>query len=101
MRDCVVWLTAATLDCCSTAFPCIHKTLPSPAAAAHNSGLVLPSDHNALGHHLLARYRTAVPDALLSFFPCVAVYRAAISVAILPMSEQYGWSDTTKGAINR
>jgi hypothetical protein len=38
---------------------------------------------------------------LLSLFDCVAVHRAAISVAILPMSEQYGWSDTTKGAINR
>lgn len=30
-----------------------------------------------------------------------SVDRAAISVAILPMSEQYGWSDSTKGAINR
>ncbi|KAF8071161.1 PHT4 [Scenedesmus sp. PABB004] len=29
-----------------------------------------------------------------------SVDRAAISVAILPMSEQYGWSDGTKGAIN-
>lgn len=29
-----------------------------------------------------------------------SVDRAAISVAILPMSEQYGWSDSTKGAIN-
>lgn len=30
-----------------------------------------------------------------------SVDRAAISVAILPMSDQYGWSDSTKGAINR
>lgn len=30
-----------------------------------------------------------------------SVDRAAISVAILPMSEEYGWSDSTKGAINR
>lgn len=30
-----------------------------------------------------------------------SVDRAAISVAILPMSEQFGWSDSTKGAINR
>lgn len=29
-----------------------------------------------------------------------SVDRAAISVAILPMSEEYGWSDSTKGAIN-
>ncbi|KAI8462854.1 MAG: major facilitator superfamily domain-containing protein [Monoraphidium minutum] len=29
-----------------------------------------------------------------------AIDRAAISVAILPMSDEYGWSDTTKGAIN-
>lgn len=30
-----------------------------------------------------------------------SVDRAAISVAILPMSDEYGWSDSTKGAINR
>ncbi len=30
-----------------------------------------------------------------------SVDRAAISVAILPMSDQFGWDDTTKGAINR
>lgn len=30
-----------------------------------------------------------------------SVDRAAISVAILPMSEEFGWSDSTKGAINR
>jgi hypothetical protein len=30
-----------------------------------------------------------------------SVDRAAISVAILPMSEEYGWTDSTKGAINR
>ncbi len=30
-----------------------------------------------------------------------AIDRAAMSVAILPMSEQYQWGDSVKGAVNR
>jgi hypothetical protein len=36
---------------------------------------------------------------VVPYFP--SVDRAAISVAILPMSEEFHWSDSTKGAINR
>lgn len=45
------------------------------------------------------RWYIVVALAALSALVC-AIDRAAISVAILPMSETYGWSDTTKGAIN-
>ena len=30
-----------------------------------------------------------------------AIDRAAMSVAILPMSQQYAWGDSMKGAVNR
>jgi hypothetical protein len=30
-----------------------------------------------------------------------AIDRTAMSVAVLPMGQQYGWSDTTRGAVSR
>ena len=46
------------------------------------------------------RWYTVIGLSALAALIC-SVDRAAISVAILPMSEQYHWSDSTKGAINR
>jgi hypothetical protein len=46
------------------------------------------------------RWYTVVGLSALAALIC-SVDRAAISVAILPMSEQFHWSDSTKGAVNR
>lgn len=45
------------------------------------------------------RYFVVVGLCALAALIC-SVDRAAISVAILPMAEEYQWSDTTKGAVN-
>lgn len=47
-----------------------------------------------------AAWYAAVGLSAIAALIC-SVDRAAISVAILPMSEEFGWSDSTKGAINR
>jgi ACS family sodium-dependent inorganic phosphate cotransporter len=46
-----------------------------------------------------APWYTVVALSAMAALIC-SIDRAAISVAILPMSEEYGWSDSTKGAVN-
>lgn len=65
---------------------------PAAATPSLSEGLAPPSPGEAPWYGVLAL-------AALAALIC-AIDRAAISVAILPMSEQYGWSDTVKGGIN-
>lgn len=45
-----------------------------------------------------SRWPTVVALSTLVALVC-SIDRAAMSVAILPMAEEYGWSDSTKGAV--
>jgi hypothetical protein len=75
---------------------------PSPHDAAAAAGPSQQQEAPALQQQQqpTTQWYTVVGLSALVALIC-SVDRAAISVTILPMSEQFGWSDSTKGAINR
>lgn len=82
---------------------------PPPGADVVGAGEAPAAAAVTLAPGLAGRLAVSEPDrqwiTVVGLSALVAlicsVDRAAISVAILPMSQEFGWSDTTKGAINR
>ncbi|KAL3143287.1 hypothetical protein ABBQ38_002129 [Trebouxia sp. C0009 RCD-2024] len=80
-------------------------TVQSPVAALKRLQSRLRGGENGAAEHAPAE-EAAAPDYKVVVALCAAVSlicsidRASISVAIVPMAEQYGWSDSVKGAIS-
>ena len=101
---------AKTTQVATDAPPHIPSSALRPVEAVATNGLpalVTPSSNGQAQPALPVdirpadnRWYTVIGLSALAALIC-SVDRAAISVAILPMSEQYHWSDSTKGAINR
>lgn len=83
----------------------------SPVAVQLEQAHAPSNGSNGTGQHVSEAASSSTAESSTAWYAAVglsamaalicSVDRAAISVAILPMSEQFGWSDSIKGAINR
>eukprot|EP00879_Flechtneria_rotunda_P025519 GHRR01027120.1.p2 GENE.GHRR01027120.1~~GHRR01027120.1.p2 ORF type:complete len:145 (+),score=36.14 GHRR01027120.1:197-631(+) len=75
-------------------------TAPPAAAAPAGTPDAASSANMVADGGKTSQWYAAVGLSAMAALIC-SVDRAAMSVAILPMSEQFHWSDSIKGAINR